>query len=134
LQTYNSEPFVNIIMNISIIFSTLVLRMSTVAIMATSATHLLGKVQDQSSNVQRVLNVGDIKNRLVFEQAMSGSGGSIGGMTTSAWARTVHQQQQTGETIQAKIMAHPPRDLQTTRSMSFEEFCSTVTVCICSEA
>jgi hypothetical protein len=112
-------------MKISIIFSTLVLWL---AIMSTSATRRLGAVQDQSSNVQRVLNVGDIKNRLVFEQAIGGRAGSTGGMTTYDRAKTSY------ETIQAKTMAYPPRDLQTTRSMTFEQFCSSFTVCTCLSA
>jgi hypothetical protein len=101
--------------------------------MSMSATHRLRKAEDKGNNVQRVLRDiknRDIKNHLLFEQATGGKVGSIEAITPSSLAKTSRQQQQTVETIQTKMMANFPRELQTTRSMPFEQFCSSVSVCI----
>jgi hypothetical protein len=119
-------------MMISNISSLLVLMLSTVVTMSTSETHRLRQAQDRNGSAQRVLHFREVKNHVLFKQAMGGQVGSTGGITRSARAETLHQQQRTLEALQANIMAYPRRELQTAQSMTFEQFCSTVTVCICS--
>jgi hypothetical protein len=87
-------------MKTSLLFSTVVLVLSTALVltMSTSAPRRLGKPQDRRVNTQSVLNLGYINNRLV----------------------------PTGEMTPAVRV--------TSRSMSFAQFCSSVTVSIYSAA
>lgn len=86
--------------------------------------------QTENKDFQRQLNYRDIKNRLIFERSIGLRGGtsSTRGMTTPARASTDQEQQKSIETITTKVHQHRPRSLQATRSMSFQEFCSTVEV------
>jgi hypothetical protein len=118
-------------------FFTLVLSLlSTGATMAMSGPRRLGQTQNRGSNFQRSLNFGDIKNRLLFEQAVGRSGGSnIGFDGGMAHARSLHQQHlQNIEAIKGTMKADPSRELQTTESMTFDEFCSIASVSISSAA
>jgi hypothetical protein len=119
-------------MMILIISSLLVLSLSTVVTMSTSEPHRLRQAQDRSTSDQRILHFRDIKNHVLFERAMGGKVGSTGGMTPSARAEKIHQQQRTLDALQANVMAFPRREQQAAQGMSFEQFCSAVTVCICS--
>lgn len=94
-----------------------------------SAVRRLDKADHNGKYVHRHLSFRAIKMRLEFEQAMGFSGSaSTKGMTPSARASTAQKQQQTVGTLKAKIKTHRPRELQSYRSMSFQDFCSTVEV------
>lgn len=118
-----------------LIFFPLFLVMTSMSASATSASlttdpsiRRLG--QTENKDVERQLNYRDISNRLIFEHSIGLSGGtsSTRGMSTPARASTAQEQQKSIETIQTKVHQHRPRSLQATRSMSFQEFCSTVVV------
>jgi hypothetical protein len=123
-------------MMISFVFSIFMLSLSTVATMSTSENepHHLRKAQDWSdwnTSAERILHFRDVKNHVLFERAMGGKVGSTGGMTPSARAKKLHQQQRTFDALQTNVMAFPRREQQASQGMSFEQFCSAVTVCIC---
>ena len=96
-------------MTIILLFSTLVLSLlSTKAAMSMSGPRRLGQTQ-----------------------ALGGRGGSSSGFDGGiAHARAVHQSQQNVEAIKATMKAYPPRKLQTTERITFDEFCSIVSVSI----
>jgi hypothetical protein len=133
VRSINQNPgfiIMIIMMKTTLLFFLLALSlMSNVASMSRSEPGIRG------NSIQRRLNFGDIKDHLLFEQAVGGSGGDISGFDGGmAHARSLHQHQQNVEAIKATVKAYPPRELQTTQSITFDEFCSNFSVSICSGA